>query len=70
MGRRHAQALAVKTTAATLAATPPCLLCGQRLGKHRYGDDACPNTRWSAGNGQPQWKTTTYREAALAPSWP
>lgn len=29
--------------------------CGQRLGQHRWGDDACQNPYWRAGNGLPQW---------------
>lgn len=33
-----------------------CFGCGLRLGRHRYGDDACPNTHWRPGNGQPQWR--------------
>lgn len=33
-----------------------CFTCGQRLGLHRYGDDACPNIHWRPGNGHPQWR--------------
>lgn len=25
--------------------------CGKRRGLHRYGDECCPNPRWSCGNG-------------------
>lgn len=60
MGRHHRAALDLKQQ---LHTSSECLRCGQRLGKHRYGDDACPNVRWKAGNGQSQWLTTTYREA-------
>lgn len=70
MGRRHRAALDLKQQLHTT--TTECLRCGQRLGKHRYGDDACPNTRWSAGNGQPQWMNTTFADAPeiTLPRWP
>lgn len=38
-----------------------CAACGQRLGKHRYGTDQCPNSHWRAGNGQSQWLTSSFR---------
>jgi hypothetical protein len=37
-----------------------CFGCGERLGKHRYGDDACPNVHWRCGNGQPQWRESWH----------
>lgn len=61
MGRRHRAALDLKQQ---LVQSPDCVICGQRLGKHRYGTDQCPNLRWQAGNGQPQWLNTTYSEEA------
>lgn len=70
MGRRHRAALDLKQQLHTTSAD--CAGCGQRLGKHRYGDDACPNPNWRAGNGQAQWLTTSYREPGeiRLPQWP
>lgn len=35
-------------------------VCGKWPGQHRYGDNACPNSLWKCGNGQPQWRERTY----------
>lgn len=35
--------------------------CGHYPGRHRWGDNACPNPRWRAGNGQQQWLQNTYQ---------
>jgi hypothetical protein len=37
--------------------------CGRRYGMHRVNDFACPNQRWSTGNGEPQWLTRTWKRA-------
>lgn len=57
MGRHHRSALDYKQQLQHAATdTVPCAICGNRLGKHRFGTDQCPNARWSAGNGGPQWR--------------
>jgi len=35
-------------------------VCGKWPGQHRWGDNACPNSLWKCGNGQPQWRERTY----------
>lgn len=38
----------------------PRCVCGHWPGRHRWGDNACPNPKWRCGNGQAQWLTQTY----------
>lgn len=39
-----------------------CAHCRFTRGQHRYGDEACRNPHWRAGNGLPQWLTLTFTE--------
>lgn len=40
--------------------------CGIRRGRHRWGDEACPNPWWRIGNGHQPWLSTTrYERAAV-----
>ena len=66
MGRHRRAGAALKSMQHELAESPPCAVCGQRLGKHRFGDDACPNPRWQPGNGQSQWLTSSYTKSPTA----
>lgn len=63
MGSHHRAGLEHKHMQQQLAVEPGCSYCGQRLGKHKYGTDQCPNTKWRPGNGHAQWLTTTYKTA-------
>lgn len=66
MGRHRRDGAAFKSMQHQLAESPPCALCGQRLGKHKFGSDQCPNAKWTVGGGQSQWLTSSYSEAPLA----
>lgn len=35
--------------------------CGHFPGRHRWGDNACPNPLWRCGNGKPQWLQVSYQ---------
>lgn len=37
--------------------------CGRRYGMHRVNDFACPNQKWSTGNGEPQWLERKWKRA-------
>lgn len=67
MSRRHKSGAAAKRA---MQEAPNCTRCGQRLGKHRYGDDACPNPQWVAGNGKEQWLRSSYSDDPVdVPVW-
>lgn len=62
MSRRHRAALEIKRQA--VFNEDVCAGCGLTIGKHRYGDDACPNKDWTPGGGQSQWlEGQSYRAA-------
>lgn len=60
MGRHHRAALDHKQQ----LQLPDCVICGQRLGRHRFATDQCPNPRWSPGNGEGNWQNTSYLETS------
>lgn len=60
MGRRRRAGVAAKRV--LQQSDPVCRICHQPLGKHRWGDDACPNMKWKVGNGQDQWSESTFTE--------
>lgn len=47
---------------------PICGNCGLRRGQHRYETEGCPNRRWRAGNGESQWRTSSFQLAERQPS--
>jgi hypothetical protein len=48
-----------------LTRTPPCSACGERLGKHKFGSNQCPNADWAPSNGKPQWRLSFYTTPQL-----
>lgn len=62
MARHHRAGLGFKHLQQQLATGTVCARCGQRLGKHRFGNDQCPNAAWRPGNGQSQWLGSTFAE--------